>query len=57
MNKKAKDLFESDRRMELRLRLAIKRADESGRERAISLDSPLPPRELVDRLIDRVRRL
>lgn len=57
MNKKAKDLFESDRRMELRLRLAIKRADESGRGREISLDSPLPPRELVDRLIDRVRRL
>lgn len=57
MNKKAKDLFESDRRMELRVRLAIKRVEETGRDRAISLDSPLPPRELVDRLIDRVRRL
>jgi hypothetical protein len=56
--KKSKSLFEADRRMELRLRLAVKQAAESGGSGAmLILESQQPPKELVNRLIAKVRRL
>lgn len=58
MAKKKKRLFEYDRRMELRLRLAAKRAGEpllSGNQGGLLIE--LPEKDLLDRLIDRVRRL
>ncbi|MGA9531896.1 MAG: hypothetical protein WBR18_04200 [Anaerolineales bacterium] len=57
MAKKRKQVFESDRKMELRLRLAVKRASESSRELPMQLDSSPPPREILDRLIHRVQHL
>lgn len=57
MAKKAKEVFETDRRIELRMRLAVKKASENGRERSLPLETAIPPRELVDRVIDRVRQL
>ncbi|MEW6568133.1 MAG: hypothetical protein AB1449_08205 [Chloroflexota bacterium] len=51
-------LFEVDRRMELKLRLAAKKANQPARQDLMSLDFiPLPEREVVERLLDRVRRL
>ncbi len=51
-------LFEYDRRMELKLRLAAKRATEPARgDLALPELGPLPEREVVDRLIEKVRRL
>jgi hypothetical protein len=56
--KKSKRLFESDRKMELRLRLALKHVAETGGSGSILvLDGQQPPRELVNRLIARVRKL
>lgn len=53
---KGRRLFELDRKMELKLRLAARRAEE-GAPRESGRPGELPPREVVDRLIDRVRRL
>lgn len=51
-------LFEVDRKMELKLRLAAKKAAHPSRPEPMSLDFlPLPERELVERLLDRVREL
>lgn len=57
MAKKRKQVFESDRKMELRVRLAIKQAGESSREVPMQLDASPPPREILDRLIQRVQHL
>jgi len=56
MNAKQKRLFEIDRRMELKMRLSAKRAAEAGTELG-PLSPDFPERELVTRLIERVRRL
>jgi hypothetical protein len=53
-----KQLFESDRKMELRLRLALKQAaDTGGSAASLILDRQQPPKDLVNRLIARVRKL
>ncbi len=58
MAKQPKHLFESDRRMELRLRLALKDvANAGGSGTALILDGQKPPKELVTRLIAKVRKL
>jgi hypothetical protein len=51
-------LFESDRRMELRLRLAAKRAADATPVTAMGrLEYLMPDDDLLGRLIERVRRL
>ncbi len=51
-------LFEVDRRMELKMRLAAKKAAQSVRQGMLPLAFPEPPeREVVERLLDRVRSL
>lgn len=51
-------LFEVDRRMELKMRLAAKRAGQASRQQVLPLDfAALPEREVVERLLDRVRSL
>jgi hypothetical protein len=51
-------LFEVDRRMELKMRLAAKRAAEPARVEVLSAEfAALQDREIVDRLIDKVRSL
>jgi hypothetical protein len=60
MAKKRDDqrLFDYDRRIELKLRLAAKRAAETPTTGVFAgVFGPLPPREILDRLIERVRRL
>lgn len=57
MAKKRKQVFEADRKMELRVRLAIKRAEESSKDLPMQLESSPPAREVLDRLINRVQRL
>lgn len=57
MNAKQKRLFETDRRMELKLRLAAKRADTGEPTGTGPLSGEVPERELLTRLINRVRRL
>jgi hypothetical protein len=53
-----KRLFEVDRRMELKMRLAAKRAAEPTRTDMLFAEfAALQDREIVDRLIDKVRRL
>jgi len=53
-----KRLFDYDRRIELKLRLAAKRAAEAPTAGVFVRDfGPLPPKEVLDRLIERVRRL
>jgi hypothetical protein len=58
MPNKNRRLFECDRRMELRLRLAAKKLGSRvpPRSRAVVVLDP-PQREMVDRLIERVRKL
>jgi hypothetical protein len=57
MNKE-KRLFELDRRMELKLRLAAKKANHLGQTGGLALDlEGLPERQVVTRLIEKVRRL
>lgn len=51
-----KRLFEADRRMELKLRLAAKRAGDAGGPETLDL-AGRPDRETLDRLIVRVRQL
>lgn len=55
--KKSKRLFEVDRKMELRLRLALSQVGEAADGKPHKLDRPAPEQELVARLIDRVRSL
>ncbi len=58
MAKQSKHLFESDRKMELRLRLALKQvADSGGSGSTLILTGQQPPKELVTRLIAKVRKL
>jgi hypothetical protein len=58
MSKKKRRIFESDRRIELKVRMAVKKMREQRHTRvpaSIEL-SPLE-REIVHRLIDKVRKL
>ena len=57
MNTKQKRLFETDRRMELKLRLMAKRAGTEELADTGPLALNIPERELVRRLIERVRQL
>lgn len=58
MNEKQRRIFEVDRHMELRLRLVAKQAELGDASGGTSpLNPELPERELVSRLIARVRRL
>ena len=58
MPKGNRRLFETDRRMELKLRLAAKRASiaEPATAAALELEGP-PDRQVLSKLIERVRRL
>jgi hypothetical protein len=59
MPKDNRRLFESDRKMEVRLRLAAKKAAVQAQPRtvvAIEME-PMPERQVLDRLIERVRQL
>jgi len=58
MANKVKQVFKSDRRKQLRLRLAAKRAGGRGQFSLFALPYyEFPERELLDRIIERVRRL
>jgi hypothetical protein len=58
MNEKQRRIFEVDRRMELRMRLVAKQAEIGEAAGGTSpLNPELPEREVVSRLIARVRRL
>jgi hypothetical protein len=58
MGKRKKQLFEHDRKMELRLRLAAKKLGRSGQPRVPAFPYGTPfEREVLDRLIARVRSL
>ena len=57
MAKKNKNLFESDRRMELRMRLAMKEVDKKPNGRPKQVETGPLEREMLDRVIDRVRSL
>jgi hypothetical protein len=58
MASKDRRVFETDRKMELKLRLAVKRAVEAGTAvTSLSLDERRMPKELVSRLIAKVRTL
>jgi hypothetical protein len=57
MNAKQRRIFETDRRMELKLRLTAKRAEAGDLPETGPLAPDAPGHELVARLIDRVRRL
>ena len=53
-----KRLFEIDRRMELKMRLAAKKASRLGQTGGLALElEGLPERQVVTRLIEKVRRL
>ena len=57
MAKKNKGVFEADRKMELRLRLAAKEAAHPSNGSKPILQVRVPEREMVDRIIDRVRTM
>ena len=58
MAKKTKQVFKKDRRRQLRLRLAAKRAGGQGQSGSLTMPFyDFPERELLDRIIERVRRL
>lgn len=58
MRENKQRIFEIDRRMELRLRLAAKRLGDRERFGPVAeYIAGQPEREVVDRLIERVRRL
>jgi hypothetical protein len=57
MNRQLKRVFEIDRKMELRMRLAIKIAAEHSNGRPGQIDTKPFAREVLDRVIDRVRQL
>ncbi len=55
---KERRLFEMDRRMEVKMRLAAKKAGRQGQTGGLALDlEGLPERQVVTRLIEKVRRL
>ena len=56
MTKKTRRVFRRDRRRQLRLRLATKKADGKGDSNTAALPyGVFPERELLDRIIERVR--
>lgn len=55
--KKTKRVFEIDRKMELRLRLALSQVGEGGEHKPLKLERATGEHELVSRLIERVRSL
>ncbi len=58
MAKKLKGVFEADRKMELRLRLAAKRAaqgERSSKQRALEID--IPEIDTLSKLINKVQAL
>ena len=57
MAKKSKNLFEADRRMELRMRLAMKNVDKKSNGRPKQVETGPLEKEILDRVIDRVRSL
>jgi type II secretory pathway component PulF len=58
MAKKKKGVFEADKRMELRMRLAAKRAEMGKLEsKRGSLQIEIPKADTVSRLIERVQAL
>ena len=57
MNAKQKRLFENDRRIELKLRLSVKRAEAGDLPETGPLSPDVPGQEVLSRLIERVRRL
>lgn len=57
MAKKDKTLFESDRRMELRMRLAMKEVDKKPNGRPKKVETGPLERDMLDRVINRVRSL
>ena len=57
MNERQRRVFEVDRRIELKLRLVAKRAGVADAVGTGPLSAELPERDLVTRLIERVRRL
>jgi hypothetical protein len=57
MNAKQKRLFETDRRMELKMRLSAKRAESGDLPDTGPLSPDTPGQEVLSRLIERVRRL
>lgn len=54
---KDQQVFETDRKMELRLRLALSQVGEGRQGKPAKLDGAAPEHETVSRLIDRVRQL
>ncbi len=57
MAKSKRRIFEHDRRMELKLRIAAKRVNGGSQAQGMLQLGELPEREIVDRLIRRVQRL
>lgn len=58
MAKKTRRVFRRDRRRQLRLRIASKKDDGQGQSNTVALSyGVFPERELLDRIIERVRRL
>jgi hypothetical protein len=57
MNAKQKRIFETDRRMELKMRLSAKRAEADDLPETGPLSPDAPGHEVLSRLIERVRRL
>ncbi len=58
MNKRSRKVFETDRRMELRLRLASKKAKtHTGSVLVPQYAGRIPEREIVTRIIERVLKL
>jgi hypothetical protein len=58
MRRKKRPIFRGDRRKELKLRLAAKKAQSKGQSSAFAMEyGVFPERELLDRIIERVRRL
>jgi hypothetical protein len=57
MNAKQKRIFETDRHMELKLRLSVKRAVAADLPETGPLSPEIPEPEILSRLIERVRRL
>ena len=57
MAKKNKTLFEADKRMELRMRLAMKDMDKKSNGSSKQVETGPLEKELLDRVINRVRSL
>jgi len=57
MNAKQKRIFETDRRIELKMRLSAKRAEAGDLPGTGPLSPESPGQELLSRLIERVRKL